>query len=337
MNRRVIHVLAMCAIAVGMTQCSKKGDLSTGQAALTDQKTPPPAQREFRAAWVATVGNIDWPSKKGLSAEEQQREAIAILDKTKEIGMNAVVFQIRTSADALYKSDLEPWSEFLTGEQGKDPGYDPLAFWIEESHKRGLELHAWFNPFRAMYGGGKVETRSKDHIWNTNRDVVKVYGNMLWMDPGEPAAEKQSLNVFMDVVERYDVDGIHIDDYFYPYPVQDKEKNEVDFPDDPSWKRYQESGGKLSRHDWRRENINRMMKKIYEGTKKRKPWVRFGISPFGIWKPGYPQVVQGFNQYEKLYADAKLWLNKGWLDYWTPQLYWKLSAPAQPYEPLLNW
>ena len=338
MNRRVLHVLAMCVIAVGMTQCSKKGDISTGQVSLTDQKTPPPAQREFRAAWVATVGNIDWPSKKGLSAEEQQREAIAILDKTKEIGMNAVVFQIRTSADALYKSDLEPWSEFLTGEQGKDPGYDPLAFWIEESHKRGLELHAWFNPFRAMYGGGKVETRSKDHIWNTNREVVKPYGKMLWMDPGEPFAEKRSLDVFMDVVDRYDVDGIHIDDYFYPYPVADpKTKAEVDFPDDPSWKRYQESGGKLSRHDWRRENINRMMRKIYEGTKKRKPWVRFGISPFGIWKPGYPQVVQGFNQYEKLYADAKLWLNKGWLDYWTPQLYWKLSAPAQPYEPLLNW
>ncbi|HEV2296821.1 MAG TPA: family 10 glycosylhydrolase [Tepidisphaeraceae bacterium] len=339
MNRpSLLHLFAVFALAVGLTQCSRKGDISTGQAQLGNQKTPPPAQREFRAAWVATVGNIDWPSKRGLSAEEQQREAITMLDKAKEAGLNAIVFQIRTSADALYKSDLEPWSEFLTGEQGKDPGYDPLQFWIDESHKRGLELHAWFNPFRAMYGGGKKEARSKDHIWNTNPQVVKEYGNMLWMDPGEPLAEKRSLDVFMDVVERYDVDGIHIDDYFYPYPVTDpKTKEEVDFPDDPSWKRYQESGGTLSRHDWRRENINRMMKKIYEGTKARKPHVRFGISPFGIWKPGYPQVVQGFSQYDKLYADAKLWLNKGWLDYWTPQLYWKLSAPAQPYEPLLHW
>ncbi|MDQ3440876.1 MAG: family 10 glycosylhydrolase [Planctomycetota bacterium] len=333
----MLHILATLAIACGLTQCSKKGDMNAGQVELTDEKAPPPAKRDFRSVWVATVGNIDWPSKKGLSAEEQQREAIAILDKSKEIGLNAIVFQIRTSADALYKSELEPWSEYLTGEQGKDPGYDPLQFWIDESHKRGIELHAWFNPFRAMQSGVKADARAKDHIWNTNREVVREYGNMLWMDPGEPLAEERSLAVFMDVVERYDVDGIHIDDYFYPYPVNDDNGVEIDFPDDPSWKKYQESGGKLSRHDWRRENINRMMKRIYEETKKRKPWVRFGISPFGTWKPGYPPVLQGFSQYDKLYADAKLWLNEGWLDYWVPQLYHQLSAPAQPYEPRLHW
>ncbi|MGB7160411.1 MAG: family 10 glycosylhydrolase [Tepidisphaeraceae bacterium] len=341
MNRRTVpHVLAMLVLAFGLTQCSKNGEMksTSRSSAMTAPKTPPPAQREFRAAWVATVGNIDWPSKKGLTAEEQQREAIAILDKSKEVGLNAIVFQIRTSADALYKSDLEPWSEFLTGEQGKDPGYDPLQFWIDESHQRGIELHAWFNPFRAMSGGGERNqaTRSKDHVWNTNRDITKVYGDKLWLDPGEPEGERRSLAVFMDVVERYDVDGIHIDDYFYPYPISEGGK-EVPFPDDASFKKYTDAGGKLSRDDWRRDNIDRMMKKIYEGTKARKPWVKFGISPFGIWKPDYPPVVQGFNQYEKLYADAKLWLNEGWLDYWTPQLYWKLSAPAQPYEVLLNW
>src|SRR5688500_7969158 len=196
---------------------------------------PPAAQREFRAVWVATVGNIDWPSKRGLSAAEQQREAVAILDKCVDLKMNAVVFQVRTSADALYKSDIEPWSEFLTGTQGQDPGYDPLQFWIDESHKRGIELHAWFNPHRAMYGGGEKSqaTRSKDHVWNTNRAITKVYGDKLWLDPGEPEAEKQSLSVFMDVVKRYDVDGIHVDDYFYPYPITEG-GNEVPFPDDES-------------------------------------------------------------------------------------------------------
>jgi uncharacterized lipoprotein YddW (UPF0748 family) len=318
-----------------VTGC-KSGGASVARPQPTS--TPPPAEREFRAAWVATVGNIDWPSKKGLSAEEQKREAIAILDKSQEIRLNAIVLQVRTSADALYRSDIEPWSEFLTGEQGKDPGYDPLQFWIDEAHKRGIELHAWFNPHRAMYGGGEKNqaTRSKDHVWNTNREITKVYGDKLWLDPGEPEAEKQSLSVFMDVVERYDVDGIHVDDYFYPYPVSEDGKR-VEFPDDASYKKYTDAGGTLARDDWRRDNINRLMRKVYEGTKKRKPWVKFGISPFGLGRPGELRVVQGFDQYSELYADAKLWLQKGWLDYWTPQLYWKLSAPAQPYEPLANW
>jgi uncharacterized lipoprotein YddW (UPF0748 family) len=191
-----------------------------------------------------------------------------------------------------------------------------------------------------MYGGGKKESRSQDHIWNTNRQITKEYGNMLWMDPGEKAAEDITVNVFMDVVRRYDVDGIHIDDYFYPYQVTDpKTKKVVDFPDGPAWEKYQASGGKLSRADWRRDNINRMVRRIYEGLRaeKGKEHVKFGISPFGIWKPGYPESVVGFNQYEGLYADAKLWLNEGWLDYWTPQLYWKLSSPGQAYEHLLHW
>ena len=278
-QRQTIACLALLTLTL-VGGCSHSSGPASG---MYCKSTPPPANREFRAAWVATVGNIDWPTKKGLTADEQKKEVIAILDKSVDLKLNAIVLQVRTSADALYKSSIEPWSEFLTGKQGKDPGYDPLEFWVEEAHKRGLELHAWFNPYRAMYGGGKVEERSKDHIWNTNRDIVKEYGGMLWMDPGEPEAEKITVDVFTDVVKRYDVDGIHIDDYFYPYPVSDKEtKKEIDFPDDASWQKYQSSGGKLERADWRRDNINRTIRDVYIKTHKIKPWVKFGISPFGI-------------------------------------------------------
>ena len=293
---------------------------------------PPPAVREMRGVWVASVVNIDWPSKPGLSNEEQQKEMIAILDRAKELKLNAIILQVRTSCDAFYPSDLEPWSEYLTGQQGKapEPFYDPLEMWIDQAHARGLELHAWFNPFRARHPAAKTD--SPNHISKTHPELVKQYGKYQWLDPGEPAAREHTLKVFRDVVHRYDIDGVHIDDYFYPYP----EKNQ-DFPDEPSWQRYQKSGGKLSRADWRRANINELIEKLYSTIKAEKPYVKFGISPFGIWKPGYPPAVQGFNQYESLYADAKLWLNKGWCDYFTPQLYWRISATTQPYKGLLDW
>jgi uncharacterized lipoprotein YddW (UPF0748 family) len=177
-----------------------------------------------------------------------------------------------------------------------------------------------------------AKTDAPNHISRAHPELVKQYGKYQWLDPGEPAAREHTLKVFRDVVHRYDIDGVHIDDYFYPYP----EKG-VDFPDEPSWERYQKSGGKLSRADWRRANINELIQKLYETIKGEKPHVKFGISPFGIWKPGYPAAVQGFNQYESLYADAKLWLNKGWCDYFTPQLYWRISATSQPYKGLLDW
>ncbi len=301
--------------------------------------------REFRAAWVATVGNIDWPSKAGLSTADQQREAIQILDRAREINLNAIILQVRTSADALYDSKLEPWSAFLTGTQGKvpDPYYDPLQFWIDQAHKRGIELHAWFNPFRTKYAGAKAAA-ADTHISKTHPEIVKSYGKMGWMDPGEPLAQEHSFRVFMDVVERYDVDAIHIDDYFYPYPEpvnpDDKnDKRELPFPDDPSYSKYQEAGGKLNRADWRRDNINKLIKRIYEGIKQRKKTVEFGISPFGIPRPGLPGIeyVKGFDQHEKLYADTTYWLREGWCDYFVPQLYWKTGAPQQPYLGLLQW
>ncbi len=327
-TRRHLVVITVCALVSALLAgCASGPGVRDAR-----EMRPPEPRREFRAMWVATVKNIDWPSKPGLSVEDQKKEMFAFLDKAAELRMNTVILQVRTACDALYPSKLEPWSEWLTGASGKapEPFYDPLGMWVEEAHRRGLQLHAWFNPFRAgLPGRGE---QSPDHISKTRPELVKEYGGYLWLDPAEKAAQKQTLDVILDVVRRYDIDGVHIDDYFYPYPA-----GGADFPDEPSWKRYTNSGGKLSRADWRRDNINRQIRDIYQSIKKTKKAVQFGISPFGIWKPGHPASVKGFNQYESLYADAKLWLNEGWCDYWTPQLYWKIGAPDQPFGDLLKW
>lgn len=297
----------------------------------------PPVPREFRGVWVATVGNMDWPSKRGLSTAEAQAELIALLDRAVALKLNAVIFQVRPAADALYASSIEPWSEYLTGTQGKkpDPFWDPLSFVIAESHKRGLELHAWFNPYRARFTGSKSPL-ARNHIARTSPSLVKTYGGYLWMDPGEPLVRARTLRVVMDVVKRYDVDGVHIDDYFYPYPVTRRGKR-VDFPDTRSWQKYRAAGGKLARDDWRRDNVNQLVKALHDSVHKAKPWVRFGVSPFGIWRPGYPESVRGFDAYQQLYADARKWLREGWLDYFTPQLYWPTTRPQQSYPVLLDW
>ncbi len=272
--------------------------------------------REFRGAWVATVANIDWPTQPGLSNDALIAEMHAILDKAVECHLNAIVFQVRPSADALYKSDLEPWSWYLTREQGTAPAddWDPLAAWIEESHKRGIELHAWLNPYRAKHPVQK-DPVADSHVSHKLGDGVLEYGDYLWMDPGDKRVQDHSFAVFMDLTERYDLDGLHIDDYFYPYPIyEDKEK--VEFPDDVSWGKYQASGGKLDRNHWRRDNVNQFIERVYDGIKQRKPWVKFGISPFGIYRPGVPETIQaGIDQYDELFADAKLWLEEGWCDY----------------------
>lgn len=330
---RSLLALALLAVAGCMTPSRPCDPAARGQGLC-----PPAAPREFRAAWVATVANIDWPSKPGLSVEQQKIEAIAILDQAADLKLNAIILQVRTSCDALYRSKLEPWSYYLTGQQGNapDPADDPLKFWIAEAHKRGIELHAWFNPFRAKQTGAKYDLAA-DHVQAKHPDWVRSYGSLLWLDPGDPGAQAHTLAVMADVVKRYDVDGIHIDDYFYPYKEKDKEGHVLDFPDDATFARYQQSGGTLSRDDWRRDNINRLVHAMYDQTKRLKPWVKVGISPFGIWQPGHPAAIKaGFNQYQEIYADAKLWLNEGWVDYFTPQLYWKLESP-QPYKALLEW
>lgn len=296
---------------------------------------PPSAPREFRAAWVATVENIDWPSKPGLSTAEQQAEIDRILEVAVSLNLNAIVLQVRTTADALYSSELEPWSFYLTGKQGvpPDPFYDPLEYWVSSAHARGIELHAWFNPYRAQMRQGEL---AASHVSHTMPESVKRYDRYLWLDPGSAQAAKHSLAVFNDVVRRYDIDGVHIDDYFYPYPVT-KDGIKVPFPDDASWAEYQADGGELARDDWRRQNINNLIEQIYHTTHAIKPHVRFGISPFGIGRPGKSPGITGFDQYQELYADAALWLNQGWCDYFTPQLYWPIAPQPQSFPVLLDY
>ncbi|HVT28302.1 MAG TPA: family 10 glycosylhydrolase, partial [Lacipirellulaceae bacterium] len=249
-----------------------------------DPTGPPPVAREFRGAWVATVGNIDWPSKPGLPADVQKRELIAIFDKCLELNLNGVIFQVRTQADALYDSKFEPWSEFLTGRMGEAPKpyYDPLKFAVEEAHRRGLQLHAWFNPYRVHTPVAKSEPAA-NHASVARPDIVRTYGQYKWFDPGDPASEDAFVAVLTDVVKRYDVDGVHIDDYFYPYQEKDKSGKTIPFPDDETYRRAVAAGVKLDRADWRRQNVNHLIERMYTEVKKLKPWVLVGISPFGIW------------------------------------------------------
>ncbi len=297
---------------------------------------PPAPVREFRAAWVATVGNSCWPSKPGLPTAQQKSELLAILDRAVALKLNAVIFQVRPACDALYESKLEPWSEYLTGVQGRAPSpyYDPLAFAIAEAHRRGLELHAWFNPFRAHHFQS-VSPIAPNHISRTHPELTRNYGRYLWLDPGEPAVRAYSLRVVLDVLKRYDVDGIHFDDYFYPYREKNSTGREIEFSDDASWKK--SGGGGLARDDWRRHNVDVFMEQVYHAIKAEKPWVKFGVSPFGIWRPKYPASISGFDSYAELYADSLKWLREGWCDYFTPQLYWGIQPAPTSFSTLLEW
>ena len=341
-NARQMAIYACLYLLLAMAGCA---NLAVPPKPI-ERNDPPPTPREFRAAWVATVANIDWPSKKDLTVEQQKQEIVRIVERAKELKLNALVFQVRPAADAMYPSILEPWSEYLTGEQGKmpNPYYDPLKMWVEESHKRGIELHAWFNPYRARHTSAK-SPNTPMHIANTNPEVVKNYAGYQWMDPGEAFAAQRTLDVILDVVSRYDIDGVHVDDYFYPYPVNvpgssvgNNAPVEENFPDDPAWQRYIGLGGGLSRADWRRRNVDQLMERIYGEVHLGKPWVRVGISPFGLGRPDRrPPGIAGFSQYDKLYADVELWLAKGWLDYLVPQLYWPIEQRPQAFEVLLDY
>jgi uncharacterized lipoprotein YddW (UPF0748 family) len=310
--------------------------LAPGLKAADD--APPSPRREFRGAWVATVGNIDWPSRPGLSTKEQQAELIAILDRAAELRLNAVIFQVRPMADALYASKLEPWSEYLTGAVGRapDPAYDPLEFAVREAHARGLELHAWFNPYRAWHPSA-TSPAPADHLVKSRPDLAKPYGKHYWLNPTNKDVPDHTIKVILDVVRRYDVDGVHIDDYFYPYVEKDGDGRAIPFPDDDTWEAYRKGGGTLSRGDWRRDAVNRFVERMYKGVKAAKPWVKVGISPFGIWRPGHPPGIAGLDQYAELYADARRWINEGWADYFSPQLYWPVAQEKQSYPKLLAW
>ena len=294
-------------------------------------------QREFRGLWVATVGNIDWPSKPGLATRDQKAELTAIMDRAVELNLNVIILQVRPNCDAIYDSKLEPWSEYLTGQMGKEPRpyYDPLAFAVDEAHKRGLELHAWFNPFRARFRDSKTPV-ARNHVSMAHPDLVRTYGSFQWLDPTEPAARAYSLNVIMDVVRRYDIDGVHIDDKILPYPEKEGGR-EMEFPDGASWARYQKTGGKMSRNDWRRENVDLFVREVYDAIKKEKPWVKFGVSPFGIWQQNHPPGITGLSAYQALSSDSRKWLANGWLDYFAPQLYWPASDKPHSFPALLKW
>jgi len=289
-------------------------------------------RREFRAVWITSVWNKDWPSQAGLPAAQQQAELIAILDQVQAMNLNAVILQVRPEGDALYPSSFAPWSAWLTGTQGKapEPVYDPLAFAIAQCHQRNLELHAWFNPYRARTSDRTVNVAP--HLAIAQPQVVYPWGNQLWMDPGAKVVQDHIYNAILDVVRRYDVDGIHLDDYFYPYPIAGQT-----FPDDKTYQTYRNAGGKLGLADWRRENVNQLIQRLAAGIRAAKPQVKFGISPFGIYRPGQPASIQGLDAYDQLYADSLKWLQQGWVDYLAPQLYWRIDAPAQSYPVLLQW
>ncbi len=304
-----------------------------------DTALPPQVQREFRALWVATVNNMDWPSRPDLTTAQQQRELLAILDRAAALKMNAIVFQVRPEADALYVSELEPWSRYLTGQQGRPPSplWDPLEFAVTESRKRGMELHAWFNPYRLAFW--RERERSPQHITSRRPDLVRTYAQYLWLDPGLRESRLLMMRAVLDVVRRYDVDGVHIDDYFYPYPeISSATGRVIEFPDAPTFQTYQRNGGTLSRADWRRNNVDELVQEFYQAVKAEKPWVKVGISPFGIWRPGVPATTTaGLDQHNELYADVRKWLHEGWLDYLAPQLYWPVRPADQSYPVLLRW
>ena len=287
--------------------------------------------QEFRGAWIATVDNIDWPSQRGESTEQARAELKGIIDAASAAHINALLFQVRPMGDAFYKSPYEPWSEFLTGLQGQPPDedWDPLAYAVSEAHRQGIQLHAWFNPFRVWHSAAKGPPAA-NHVSRTHPELVRQYGKQKWLDPGDPRAQDYAMRIILDVVRRYDIDGVHIDDYFYPYPVKG-----IPFPDNSTYARY---GHGLDRNTWRHQNVDRFVQRFYREVHATKSNVVVGISPFGIYRPGVPAGIKAnVDQYADLYSDPKKWLANGWCDYMTPQIYWGTDSTAQNFNKILRW
>lgn len=287
-------------------------------------------KREFRAAWIQSVNG----QFRGMPTEKLKQNLIGQLNSLQKAGINAIIFQVRPEADALYASRLEPWSRFLTGVQGKapEPYWDPMQFMIDECHKRGMEFHAWINPYRT-----KTTLKSElapNHVYNIHPEWFVTYGDQLYFDPALPESRRHICMVVSDIVSRYDVDAIHMDDYFYPYPIKGK-----GFPDDASFARF--GGGFSNKGDWRRSNVNVLIKKLHETIREIKPWVKFGVSPFGIYRNESSDPLgsktKGLQNYDDLYADVLLWAREGWIDYNIPQIYWHIGHPVADYETLVKW
>ena len=311
--------LVLCLVAIGAFA-------QTGKAPV----------REFRGVWVATVKNIDFP-KRGVPLKVAHQEQYKnLLDRLKEWGFNAVIVQVRPAADAFYPSEYAPWSKFLTGSQGMEPQpkYDPLEFMIEEAHKRSMEFHAWLNPFRATADADTLRLAS-GHIFNRHRDWVVRYGNRYYLNPGLEAVRQHLIQVSMEVVSNYDIDALHFDDYFYPYKIAGEE-----YPDSTAFLKY---GGRFRDiKDWRRSNVDDFVENLSMAIKSTKPHVKFGISPFGVWR-NKADDRRGSNTnasvttYDDLYADVLKWLNRGWIDYVVPQLYWNIGFAPADHETLVKW
>lgn len=329
--KKFVYLSFTFLLALLISSCSSKKSASH---AIKYENHP---KREFRGAWIHTVGQGQY---KNMNSTEMKQYFVSILDQLQQMGINAIVFQVRPQADAFYNSKLEPWSMFLTGTQGKplDGGFDPLAFMIDECHKRNMELHAWLNPYRVTTG--ENQKLIDDHIYNKERWRFVKYGKQLYFDPGIPQNREFICKVVHDIVSRYAVDAIHMDDYFYPYPIAG-----VDFPDDKSFATYAEAQGFApnQRGDWRRNNVNMLIKEIKETILGTKPWVRFGVSPFGIYRnekntpDGSGSKTNGLQNYDELFADVKLWAENGWVDYNIPQLYWEIGHKAADYKTLNYW
>ena len=292
----------------------------------------------MRAVWIATVANIDWPSRPGLPVALQKAEMTQLLDYLEATQINAIVMQIRPTADALYASALEPWSHWLTGKQGEKPSpfYDPLEFIIDEAHRRCIEVHVWLNPYRVM-NSNKPELLQPDHLYYKRPDLFVRYGNQLYFNPGLDETRQALNRVVEDIVQRYDVDAIHFDDYFYPYKVAGEE-----FPDSETFRRYPRGFASHERDDWRRNNVDLIIQELQQTIKRNKPWVEFGISPFGVWRnnsvdPTGSATRAGVQNYDDLYADILKWLREGWIDYVAPQLYWEIGKEVADYAILIKW
>ncbi|MBK7432877.1 MAG: family 10 glycosylhydrolase [Chitinophagaceae bacterium] len=317
-----------------MNPCKGLGLLSLYFLASLSAAAQPKA--EFRGIWVATVDNIDWPAKGNYQSDSQRIEFIRMLDLFKQNGINTAIVQVRPAADAFYPSPYEPWSEWLTGRQGQPPipYYDPLEFMITETHKRGMEFHAWVNPYRAVFNIGS-SILSPTHITRLHPEWFLTYGDKKYFDPGNRDAQLFVNGIIGDIVERYDIDAIHMDDYFYPYRIAGKE-----FPDQASYLR---QGNGLNKDDWRRSNTDSIIALLSRTIRQTKKKCQFGISPFGVWRNADKDSINGSrtngaqSNYDDLYADILLWLKKGWIDYVAPQLYWEFEHRTAPFGVLLDW
>ncbi|MEJ2884116.1 glycoside hydrolase family 10 protein [Pedobacter sp. GR22-6] len=291
-------------------------------------------KREFRGVWVATVSNIDWPSRPGLSVDQQKQELIGLMEQHKANGMNAIVLQVRPAADAFYGKSREPWSQWLVGKQGiaPSPGYDPLAFAIKEAHFRGMELHAWFNPYRATMSANAIVHES--HMTKKRPELFFTYAGKKQFDPGIPEVREYIVQVILDVVKGYDVDGIHFDDYFYPYPVSGQRINDA-----ATFSKYSNEFTNIN--DWRRNNVDLLIKQLDDSIHHYKKYVKFGISPFGIWRNSTEDpegsATNGLSNYAELFADSRKWVKEGWVDYINPQVYFSFTRKAAPFGTLVDW